>query len=222
MARIDLAGLDPRLGGVPIEVICDVRNPMVGPNGAAAVFGPQKGASPAAVARLDAGLARLARAIAERRGVDVSEVSMGGAAGGAAGGLLGMLGATLRPGADVVLDVVGLRAQLAGAALCVTGEGALDSQSAEGKAPSAVAALCAEVGVPCVVVCGRLDADRATLDAMGFVAALPINPEPLALALALAQSSERLHAVGVAIGAAAGSGELVRRLRQMSGIPPTG
>ena len=139
-----------------IEVACDVHTPFHGPAGAARVYGPQKGAGPEAVDRLDEGLATLAAAIRDATGVDLDGVARAGAAGGAAGGLMALLGATLEPGAPLVLEAVRLDERLEGAALCVTGEGRLDETSLAGKAPAAVAEACGRRGVPCVALCGEV------------------------------------------------------------------
>ena len=200
VARLDLAGLDPRLTDTTIEVACDVDTLFHGPEGAARVFGPQKGADPDAVARLDAGLARLAEAIREATGVDLSEVPGAGAAGGAAGGLMALLGATLRPGAPLVLEAVGLEAHLDGAALCITGEGRLDATSLAGKAPVAVAQACGRAGVPCVALCGEVALGPGAVRRAGFAAALPIGRELRPLPDALARAETDLAAAGAALG----------------------
>jgi glycerate kinase len=202
VARIDLSGRDPRLDETAIEVACDVVDaPFHGPRGAARVFGPQKGAGPEAVERLDAGLARLAAAIRDATGVDLQALPGAGAAGGAAGGLMALLGARLEPGAPLVLDAVGLDEQLAGAALCVTGEGRLDATSLEGKAPFAVAEACGRVGVPCVALCGEVGLGPEALWRAGFAAALPIGRERRSLPDALARAEEDLAAAAAALGA---------------------
>lgn len=185
VCAVDTSGRDPRLDDAEILVACDVTNPFCGPDGAALVFGPQKGADAAAVRRLDAGLANFAEVIADATGIDVAAVPGAGAAGGAAGGIMALLGGTLTPGAALVLEAAGLPAQLGGAELCVTGEGRLDAQSMHGKAVSAVAAAAGEVGVPCVAVAGSLDLLPGMVRRMGLTAAFPINrhlvPEPDAL-----------------------------------------
>jgi len=163
------------------------------------VFGPQKGADPAMVGRLDEGLRAYARAVTAATGVEVLDVPGLGAAGGAAAGLVALLGARLEPGARMVLDAAGLPAALAGAALCITGEGRLDEQSMRGKAPAAVAEACAAAGVPCVAVCGELALLPGMVRRMGLAAAFPINrslrPEPDALA----ETETNLAAMGAAI-----------------------
>jgi glycerate 2-kinase len=136
-----------------ITVACDVTNPLYGPGGAAVVFGPQKGATPEQVRQLDDSLRRLAG----RLGKTAEALTPGaGAAGGLGFGMVAFFGgaATLRPGVEIVFDAVRLRERLAGADLCLTGEGRLDADSCHGKAPIGVARLCRELGVPCVAVVG--------------------------------------------------------------------
>ncbi|MFB9743169.1 glycerate kinase, partial [Pseudonocardia sulfidoxydans] len=133
-ASLDLSGLDPRLADVEIVVACDVDNPLCGPSGAAAVYGPQKGATGADVATLDAALGHWADLVAEATGSDHRDDAGAGAAGGVSFAACAVLGATLRPGIDIVLDLLRFAEQLAGADLVVTGEGALDEQTLAGKA----------------------------------------------------------------------------------------
>ncbi len=175
VARIDLSGRDPRLAGTTIRVACDVDNPFHGPRGAAHVFGPQKGATPEAVARLDAGLARLAEVVRAQTGVDLQALPGAGAAGGAAGALAALLGAELTPGAPLVLDAMGFAERLDGAALCFTGEGRIDETTSAGKAPVAVAAACAAAVVPCVALCGEVALGPGAVRRLGFAAALAIG-----------------------------------------------
>ncbi|WP_350279644.1 glycerate kinase [Kribbella sp. HUAS MG21] len=151
------------LDGVRVVVACDVDNPLTGPRGAAAVYGPQKGATPEQVAELDARLGAWADLVAERTGRDLRDAPGAGAAGGVGFAALALLDAELRPGIELVLDLVGFREQLKGADLVVTGEGALDEQTLHGKAVAGVAAATrAYAGIPVVAVCGvnRLDAGR--------------------------------------------------------------
>jgi glycerate kinase len=169
--RVDAGGLDPRLADVEFVVASDVTNPLVGRDGAAAVFGPQKGATPEQVVELDAALARYAAVLGRDLGTDPSQVRGAGGAGGTAAGALAVLGASVVSGASLVCDLVGLDAALSDAVLAITGEGALDEQTLSGKAPSEVARRAAEAGVPCLAVAGvvRLPAER--LAGAGLVAA---------------------------------------------------
>jgi glycerate kinase len=177
--HLDASALDPRLRDCRIEVAVDVRSPLLGLRGAAAVFGPQKGASPSDVAGLERGLARWVEVVAAACGVDplrAAEPGMG-AAGGCAFGLAAVCGAVLLPGAALVCDLVGLDATLAGAALVLTGEGRLDSSTAEGKAPAEVARRAAASGVPCVALAGSVEdpVDPAYSAAVAIGHGLPLD-----------------------------------------------
>ena len=160
--RIDATGRDPRLDDVTVEVATDVDNPLTGPSGAAAVYGPQKGAGPEQVRELDAALARFAAVVRRDLGADLDGRPAMGAAGGTAFGIAALLTSSVTPGAGLVCDLVGLDDVLAGAALAITGEGALDEQTLHGKAPAEVAARAHAAGVPCLAVAGvvRLPGDR--------------------------------------------------------------
>lgn len=194
--RLDLTGLRAAIDGVRFVVACDVDNPLLGPDGAAAVFGPQKGAGPAELERLDAALGVWARAVTAATGADLADRPGAGAAGGTGFAALALLGAELRPGIDLVLDLVGFESQLAGTDLVVTGEGSLDAQSLSGKAPVGVARAAARAGVPVVAVAGRSQLDGASLRAAGLRAAYPLSelePDP---ARSIANAAELLTAVG--------------------------
>jgi glycerate 2-kinase len=178
---LDLAGLHPALGEAEVVVASDVDDPLLGPRGAAAVYGPQKGASPADVAELDAALSQWAQAVRSVTGGDVADRPGAGAAGGVGFAALAVLGATLRPGIDLVLDLVGFRAALPGAGLVVTGEGSLDEQTLHGKAPAGVAAAARAADVPVVAVAGRSLLDLTDLAPTGIRAAYAltdIEPDP--------------------------------------------
>jgi glycerate kinase len=154
IARIDASGLDQRWRAVDVDVAADVMSPLTGTEGAARVYGPQKGASPEQIESLDHGLANLGARIEHDLHVPVVDAPGAGAAGGAGGMLLGM-GATLRSGAELVLEAIGLARRIADADLVVTGEGKLDASTMAGKAPAAVARLAAEAKVPCVALVGE-------------------------------------------------------------------
>ncbi len=159
IASIDVSGLDPRIKETKITVACDVKNPLTGPQGAAAIYGPQKGATEEMVQQLDAGLAHLAEIIRRDLGLDVENLPGSGAAGGLGGGLVAFAGAKLENGGAVISKALSLSRRLAGADLCITGEGKLDSQVLAGKALSAIAELAAKAGVPVVCIPGQLAGD---------------------------------------------------------------
>ena len=175
IARIDATGLDRHITPGTIRVAADVTNPLLGPNGAASVYGPQKGATEEVVAELERALAHFARLIADVTGIDVTGLCGGGAAGGLGAGLVALAGATIEPGVDVVADAVGLARRLAGAALCITGEGCLDSQTAYGKVAAGVAKYAKAAGVPVVCLPGQIGED-APLDLFDRV--LPLAQRP--------------------------------------------
>jgi glycerate kinase len=184
LANIDVTGLDPRLRDTEVVVACDVDNPLTGPAGAAHVYGPQKGAAPADVAALEAGLDRLAEVIRRDLGSDADRVPGAGAAGGVGAGALAFLGARLTPGIDLLLDLVGFDSVIVGTGLVVTGEGSLDRQSLSGKAPLGVARRAQAHDVPVVVLAGQIDLDepaRAQVRRCGVVATyalLDLEPDP--------------------------------------------
>lgn len=156
LAHIEAPSTTPSLP--PLVVLSDVTNPVVGPGGAAAVFGPQKGAGEADVRRLERGLDQWARVVHDELGRDVADLPGGGAAGGLGAAFAAFLDAAPHPGADWVLDTVGFDAALAGAAVVVTGEGSWDAQSAMGKATGEVIRRSRRAGVPVLLVAGRAEA----------------------------------------------------------------
>jgi glycerate kinase len=170
LARID-GQTDPRLIRPAIEVACDVRNPLLGPEGASAVYGPQKGATPEVVRELDAALARYADVVEAFVGRPIRDVPGAGAAGGLGAGLLAFLDARLISGADLVLRAVGFADRLRGADLVITGEGRIDRQSGYGKLTGAVTAAARRAGIPVLAVAGGLGEGHETLALDGIVAA---------------------------------------------------
>ncbi|MFF0222232.1 glycerate kinase [Streptomyces sp. NPDC004629] len=170
LARADLSGLDPRLAEVELVLASDVDNPLTGPKGAPAVYGPQKGASPDDVAVLDAALAHYAKVLETAvgpRAAGCAAAPGAGAAGGIGYGAL-LLGARFRPGIEVMLDVLGFQAALDRATLVITGEGSLDEQTLHGKAPAGVAAAAHAAGKEVVAVCGRLALSPRALGLAGI------------------------------------------------------
>jgi glycerate kinase len=206
LSRLDLTGLDPRLATTRIVLAADVDSPLLGPSGAAMVFGPQKGATPSDVRVLESALARWADAVTAALGgsspagtAPPPDLPGAGAAGGVGFALLAVLGADHRSGVDVVLDLVGLDDALAGADLVVTGEGALDGQTLAGKAVTGVAQRARARGIPVVAVCGRCDLDDAGLAEVGVHTAYPLTDlEPL-LARSITNARELLRRSGAQI-----------------------
>lgn len=192
LARIDTTGLDPRLSEARVIVASDVANPLSGPTGASAVFGPQKGATPAMVATLDAALTHYAQILRRDLGADVATQPGAGAAGGLGAGLLAFAHATLEPGARLVLEALRFEQRIAGAALVITAEGRLDSQTGYGKAVGAVAAAARRQGARAVALVGGLALDAAGLAALGLDAAVPIADGPLTLEQSMARAAELL------------------------------
>lgn len=168
--QVDLAGLHPALRSVELVVACDVDDPLLGEHGAAAVYGPQKGASAGDVLRLDAALTRWAQVLRAATGLDQARSPGAGAAGGVGFAALAVLGATLRSGIELVLELVAFPEQLASASLVVTGEGSLDAQTLRGKAPAGVAAAARAAGVSTVAVAGRTLLLPDQLSAAGIAA----------------------------------------------------
>ncbi|MGW3466082.1 glycerate kinase [Streptomyces olivaceoviridis] len=177
LARADLSGLDPRLSSVELVLASDVDNPLTGPKGAPAVYGPQKGATPGDVETLDAALAHFAKVLEAEAGPRAAEYAAApgaGAAGGIGYGAL-LLGARFRPGIEVMLDVLGFAPALERASLVITGEGSLDEQTLHGKAPAGVAAAARAAGKEVVAVCGRLALPAEALLGAGISRAYPLT-----------------------------------------------
>ena len=191
LARIDVSEFDPRLRSVEIQVLCDVQNPLLGPEGASAVYGPQKGADPACVLELDRALANYAAMLEQDLGVKVADVPGAGAAGGLAAGLLAFCGATLISGFTAIADAANLAERVAQADLVIGGEGRLDTQSAYGKTVAGVAAMSVAAQVPCVAVAGTVD-DSAQVP--GLVDREGSTPAGMPIAEAMARADELVGA----------------------------
>ncbi|MFJ7899544.1 glycerate kinase [Streptomyces sp. NPDC096198] len=197
LASADLTGLDPRLSSVDLVLASDVDNPLTGPKGAAAVYGPQKGASPDEVTALDTALAHCAKVLEGAIGPRAARyaVSPGaGAAGGVGFGAL-VLGARFRPGIEVMLDVLGFAPALERASLVITGEGSLDRQTLHGKAPAGVAAAARAAGKEVVAVCGRLALPPQELGRAGIRRAYPLTDAEPDLARCIADAGPILERV---------------------------
>lgn len=192
--QIDMAGLDSRLLGVQVDVAADVDNPLCGPRGASAVFGPQKGASPEQVASLDAALQSMANVVAATLGEDFSQVPGVGAAGGLGFAAKAFLRAGFRPGIELVAELSGLAEAVQGADLVITGEGRLDAQSLHGKTPVGVARVAQAAGVPVIALAGSLGEGYQRMYPVGIDAAFSLAPGPITLEQACAQAASELTA----------------------------
>ncbi len=190
LAEVDISGLDARLAGVRWRAACDVDNPLLGSEGAAVVFAPQKGASPESVVRLDAALSRWADVTEDALGVSVRDLPGAGAAGGLGAAFVAFLAADLTPGIDLVLDAVGFESLVGGVDVVFTGEGSVDSQSSSGKVPWGVARRAAQVGVPVIVFGGRVDPD---VEIPGVTELVSILHDVTDLSVALEQGTENLE-----------------------------
>ena len=191
--RIETQGLHPALGQATIIAATDVTNPLCGPDGASAVFGPQKGANPEMVQELDAALANFARVVARDLHRDVSEEPGAGAAGGLGAGLMAFAGATLQSGIDMVCEVLQFDALLQGADLVITGEGRADRSTIFNKAPAGVARHAQAHGVPTVLLAGSLGSGYEELYEHGLAAVVCIADRPMSFDVSLSRSAELLE-----------------------------
>jgi glycerate kinase len=216
LEHIDVSGLDPRLADCRIDVACDVTNPLVGPKGASAVFGPQKGATPAMVEELDRCLRRFADILRRDLQAEVADLPGAGAAGGLGAALHAVLGGRLRPGCEVVTDALDLDRVLAGASLVVTGEGRTDGQTIFGKAPVGVARVAARHGVPVLVLSGSLTPDSAAVHDAGIAAVFSAVRRPCTLDDALRDAEANLRSAARNVAASLAIG---MRMRAAGGPP---
>jgi len=191
--RIDLSGLDARIKDCIFDVACDVNNPLTGPQGASAIFGPQKGATPEMVARLDDNLRRYAQVISRDLGCDVAEVPGAGAGGGIGAAMLVFLGGRLRPGSEIVTDAVGLDGAVADADLVLTGEGRIDGQTIQGKTPVGVARVAQRHGKPVIAIGGSLGTGAAAVHAHGIDAVFGSVSRPCTVEEALAHAAANVR-----------------------------
>ena len=187
--RIDISGFDSRIASVAIDVACDVNNPLCGPKGASAIFGPQKGATPENVRSLDAALRHFGEIMKRDLGKDVAEIPGAGAAGGLGAGLMGFASARLRLGADIVLEAVQLDSKLAGADLVVVGEGQFDRSTVFNKSPVAVAQRAKRRGIPVIGIAGSLGAGYHEVHDHGIDAVFSLVSRPMTLKDAMADTA---------------------------------
>lgn len=190
LSRIDMAGIDPRVTESSFLVACDVSNPLTGPEGASAIYGPQKGATPEMVQTLDSALLHFSEIVQHDIGADVNDLQGAGAAGGLGGGMVAFLDAELRAGVDIVLDTVALDTALEGADLVLTGEGALDYQTVYSKAPIGVAERAKRFGIPVIAIAGTLGDRYRLVHEHGIDAAVAITNAPMNLEEASSRAAE--------------------------------
>ncbi len=193
LARIDVSELDKRLAGCRIDVACDVTNPLTGPQGATAVFGPQKGATAEMISRLDKALAHFADIIRRDLELDVSNLEGGGAAGGMGAGLYAFCGAKLRPGIEIVTDALHLAEIVADADLVITGEGRIDSQTVHGKVPVGVARVAKRYNLPVIGIAGSLTPDVGVVHQHGLDAVFSVIYSVCTLDEALENAAENVR-----------------------------
>src|SRR6266550_5465728 len=198
LARIDVGGVHANWKDAEVDVACDVTNPLTGPSGASAVYGPQKGATPEMVAELDSALRHFAEIVRRDLGMDIEALPGAGAAGGLGAGLVAFTGARLRPGAEMVMEAIRLDERLGGAGLVITGEGRIDSQTARfGKGPAAIARHARQAGIPVVAIgCSIADETELRLLFDGLEATVL---EPCSLDEAIAQARPLLVAASTRV-----------------------
>jgi glycerate kinase len=192
LVRIDLGGRRAELDSVEIAVACDVTNPLCGPQGATAIYGPQKGATPAAIDELDQNLAHFARIVERDLGLSILDIPGAGAAGGLGGGLVAFARGRLQGGVDLIIEAVNLEKRLAGASLCLTGEGSIDGQSSYGKTAVGVARLAHRLGCPVIALAGSLGPGAEAVLDHGVDAYFSLCPGPISLEEAVERASELL------------------------------
>jgi len=200
LARVDVLGLDRRVLDNEVVVLCDVDNLLLGEQGAAAVFGPQKGASAAVVLQLDAGLSRLAEVVLLQTGKDITALTYGGTAGGAAAGLFAFLNARLVNGIDYFLELTGFDAALGSADLVITGEGSIDEQTLQGKGPLGVAMKAKAAGVPVIAVAGKVPLVKDMGLQKYFDVLLAVGNAPSELSTALRSAKDNMMRTAWEIG----------------------
>jgi glycerate kinase len=210
LARIDAHGLDARVRDSAFQIACDVANPLVGPQGASSIFGPQKGATPAMVVQLDANLQRYADIVKRDLGQDVADMPGAGAGGGIAAAMVVFLNGRLRPGVEIVLEAVGLDAAVRDADLVVTGEGRIDGQTVQGKTPMGVARVSRAHGKPVIGIGGSLAADADAVHSHGIEAVFAAVRRPCSLEEALGAAEDNLRQAARNVAAALKLGAALR------------
>jgi glycerate kinase len=218
LARIDTSGIDPRVHASSFQIACDVDNPLVGPRGASAIFGPQKGATPAMVEQLDAALAHFAAVVARDCGREIAAMPGAGAGGGIAASMVVFLDGRLRPGVEIVAEAVGLEEAVRDADLVLTGEGRIDGQTLSGKTPMGVARVAARHGKPVLAIGGCLAPDAGAVHAGGIEAVFAAVVRPCSVAEALASAEDNLEKSARNVAAALSLGA---RLGLRTGAAPS-
>jgi glycerate kinase len=196
LANIDISGLDPRIKRTKIEVACDVTNPLYGPEGAAYIYGPQKGADIDMIKRLDDNLRHFANIIKKHIDKDVKDIPGAGAAGGMGAGLLAFFDARLKPGIEIVIEINKLKEKLQGVDLVITGEGMLDGQTVKGKAPVGVAREAKRFGIPVIAIAGAIGEDADLVLKEGIDAFFGIIKKPTSIENAMKYTPEWLQQTG--------------------------
>jgi len=200
LADIDISELDARFFGIEVIVLCDVNNPLLGPSGAAAVFGPQKGASPADVLKLEKALQQFCKIVFNKIGSNIEDFKSGGTAGGAAAGLFAFLRAKLVNGIDYFLELTDFETQLSQADVVITGEGSIDEQTLDGKGPYGVAAKAKLKDVNVIGLAGMIPQSPSNELRLYFDVLLAIGHKPASLPEAIAGTRESLIRIGHTIG----------------------
>ncbi|MEI7430611.1 MAG: glycerate kinase [Betaproteobacteria bacterium] len=209
--RIDVSQLDPRLKSCQVDVACDVTNPLIGPKGASAIFGPQKGATPEMIVQLDANLRHYAEVISRDLGCEVADAPGAGAAGGMGAAMLAFLGGRLRPGSEIVTEAIGLDAALENADLVITGEGRIDGQSVGGKTPVGVARVARARGVPVIGLGGCLAPDSHLVHQYGINAVFSSLRKPCSLEEALSEAAFNVRSAARNIAAVLEMGMQIKK-----------
>ncbi len=207
LSAIDISGLRPELAHCHIDVACDVTNPLTGEQGASAVFGPQKGATPEMVVQLDAALINFARVVRQVLGTEIQNLPGGGAAGGMGAALYAFCDARLRPGVEIVTGALKLEQQVCDADLVITGEGRIDSQSVQGKVPFGVAQVARRHNKPTIAIAGSLAPDVDVVHQHGIDAVFSVINSICSLEEALDNAAENLRATARNIAAALAVGQ---------------
>jgi len=209
--RIDVSQLDPRLKSCQVDVACDVTNPLIGPKGASAIFGPQKGATPEMIVQLDANLRHYSEVILRDLGCEVADAPGAGAAGGMGAAMLAFLGGRLRPGSEIVTEAIGLDAALENADLLITGEGRIDGQSVGGKTPVGVARVARARGVPVIGLGGCLALDSHLVHQHGINAVFSSLRKACSLEEALSEAAFNVRSAARNIAAVLEMGMQIRK-----------